>query len=209
MGETVAMKIEYFLSIASPWTYLGSQRFADLVRRHGYDPVVRPMELGEVFAASGGTLFHQRSPQRQRYRQIELARWSRWLGVPIVLEPRFYPVDREPASRLLIAARERGGNALALSDAILRAMWAEDRNIADWSVLADIATRLGHDAEALIALAQDERTKTLYRDDTQAAIRCGVFGAPAYVLDGEIFWGQDRLDFVERALAAEGLSRTG
>jgi 2-hydroxychromene-2-carboxylate isomerase len=200
VGETVVMKIEYFLSVASPWTYLGSQRFTDVVRRHGAEPVVRPMDLGEVFAASGGTLFHQRSPQRQKYRQIELGRWSRWLGLPLVLEPRFYPVDREPASRFLIAARERGEDSLTLSNAVLRAMWAEDRNIADWSVLADIARQLGHDAESLVALAQDEKIKTLYLDDTRAAILRGVFGAPTYVLNGEIFWGQDRLDFLNRAL---------
>ncbi len=193
-------EIEYFISVASPWTYLGSIRFTNIVKRYGINPVVRPVDLGAVFAATGGTVFHKRSPQRQHYRQVELARWATWLKVPLNLEPLFYPVDREPASRLVIAARELGENALVLSNAILAAIWAQDLNIADWDVLAEITRWAGFDTEMLVSYAQNDLSAHLYERDTNAAIACGVFGVPSYIIDGEIFWGQDRLDFVERKL---------
>lgn len=163
--------------------------------------IVRPVDLGKVFAATGGTPFPQRSPQRQAYRQVELARWSRRLELPINLEPRFYPVDRAPASQLLIAAQEQGHDVLELSHAILSAIWAEDRDISDWRTLESISDRCGLPGQALVAAAQQAEVARAFADETGAAVAAGVFGAPSYVLKGEIFWGQDRLDFLEEALA--------
>jgi 2-hydroxychromene-2-carboxylate isomerase len=152
--------------------------------------------------ASGGRPFLERPPQRRSYRQLELGRWSRRLGVPLRLEPRFYPVDRQPASRLLIAARELGVDALALSYAVLRAIWAENRDIADWDVLAAIADESGVDGATLVAAAARPARAEQLRRDTERAIAAEVFGAPTYVIGGERFWGQDRLDFVAERLAA-------
>lgn len=198
MGKTV----DYYLSVASPWTYLGSARFIDMTRRHGASVNVMPVELSRVFACSGGTLYDKRAPQRRAYRQIELARWSRRLGVPLTLEPRFYPVDRRPASCLLIAARGQGLSALELSHAVLRAIWQEQKDIADWNTLLDLANRSGLDGKALVEAALQPAIAQQYDRDTELAIAAQVFGAPAYVIDGELFWGQDRLDFVEEKLAS-------
>jgi 2-hydroxychromene-2-carboxylate isomerase len=197
-----APAVEYWLSVASPWSWLGSARFIELARRSRVTVEVLPMELETVFAASGGRPFLERPPQRRSYRQLELGRWSGRLGVPLRLEPRFYPVDRQPASRLLIAARELGLDALALSHAVLRAIWAEDRDIADWGVLAAIADESGVDGAALVAAAAEPARAEQLRRDTERAIAAEVFGAPTYVIDGERFWGQDRLDFVAERLAA-------
>jgi len=197
----MARTVQYWFSTASPWAWLGSARFAQLVERTQTAVRVEPMDLGAVFAATGGTPFPSRSPARQSYRQLELARWSRRLGVPIRLEPAHYPVDREPSSRLVIAAREHGLDALALSQAVLRAIWSEDRDIADWATLQDIARDAGLDGAALIESARDPRMHARYVQNTQAAIAAGVFGSPTYVVDGERFWGQDRLDFLEERLA--------
>ena len=120
--------------------------------------------------------------------------------MPIRLQPAHYPVDREPSSRLVLAAREHGLDALALSQAVLRAIWSEDRDIADWVTLQDIARDAGLDGAALIESARHPRMHARYVQNTQAAIAAGVFGSPTYVVDGERFWGQDRLDFLEERL---------
>lgn len=193
-------RVDYWFSVASPWTWLGSARFAGIAAAAGAVVRVLPMELGAVFAATGGQPFAERPAARRSYRQLELARWSRRLGVPLVLEPRCYPVDRRPASCLLIAARESGADALGLSHAVLRAIWAEDRDIADWATLAEIALAAGLDGAALVERARAPATAERLREDTRQAIAAQVFGAPTYVLDGERFWGQDRLDFLAERL---------
>lgn len=196
----MAVRIDYYFSVASPWSYLGSSRFMRIVRDRNLPVHVRPVDLDRVFAATGGIQYGQRSPQRRAYRQLDLARWSRHLDVPLRLEPHFYPVDRAPASRLIIAAREAGEDALRLAHAILQAIWAEDRDIADWNTLAQITESTGLAQEPLIRAAQTPEMLARFGQETDRAIAAGIFGAPSYVVEGEIFWGQDRLDFLERRL---------
>ncbi len=197
------MRVQYWFSVASPWTWLGSARFIALAQRARADVEVLPVDLGAIFAATGGKPFQERSPARQSYRQLELARWSAKLGVPLTLEPRFYPVDREPASCMVIAARETGQDALALSHAILRAIWSEDRDIADWTTLRTIAGDAGLDGDALVEAAREPARLERLRTDTRRAIEAQVFGAPTWIVDGERFWGQDRLAFLAERLAAD------
>ncbi|WP_046867006.1 2-hydroxychromene-2-carboxylate isomerase, partial [Microvirga massiliensis] len=189
--------IDYYFSVASPWSYLGSERFIGIARRYDVPVKVIPLDLTRVFAASGGLPYEKRSAQRRSYRQVELDRWSRKLGVPVTLEPRYYPVDRRPASYLLIAARRERGDVLNLSHAILRAIWHEERNLADWSTLTDIADQEGLNGRALVRAAQDISVAREHERDTDHAIAAQVFGAPTYIIDGELFWGQDRLGFLE------------
>lgn len=200
--------IQYWFSTASPWTWLGSAGFAELVRRRGAKVDVLPVDLGEVFAATGGTAFQKRSAARQSYRQLELARWSRRLGVPITLEPLHYPVDRGPSSRLIIAARNAGLDALALSHAVLRAIWVEEEDIARWTTLQRLAESCGLNGRALVRAAQSPAIETQYLDNTRRAIEAQVFGSPTFIVDGERFWGQDRLDFLEERLTARAGART-
>lgn len=195
-------RVDYFFSVASPWAYLGSSRFQEILRSSGAACGIYPVDLERVFAATGGLPYPQRSPARRTYRQVELARWSQTLGIPITLEPQFYPVDRTAASCLLIAAREQDASkALALSHAILRTIWADEGDISDWQVLQGLLPEAGFDAE-LLGLAQAEQVAKRYQADTDLAIQLGVFGSPSYVVDREIFWGQDRLDFLAQRLSA-------
>ena len=197
--------VEYFLAPQSPWTYLGHERFAALARRAGVLPQVLPIDLGgKVFPVSGGVPLPQRAPQRQAYRLVELERFRRHLGMPLNLKPRHFPVPGDDAARLIIAVRERDGAdaALQLTGAVLRAVWAEERDIADAATLAALLVPLGLPASRL----DESRTaavQALYEAHTQRAIDAGVFGSPSYVIDGEIFWGQDRLDFVARRLGVD------
>ena len=194
--------IDYYFAANSPWTYLGHDRFVALAKQHGAEVAVKPINLGEVFPVSGGLPLPKRAPQRQAYRLVELKRWSEFLGRPLNLQPKFFPVDANPAALWILAAAEVGtSQALALFGAIGRAVWEQDRNIADPATLRDIASECGLDAAALAARAQHADMSARYQALTEEAIARGVFGAPTYVLDGELFWGQDRLDFLARKLA--------
>ena len=196
--------VDYFFSPMSPWTYLGHARFAGMAQRHGAVIKVKPTDFGKVFPLSGGVPVAKRAPQRQAYRLVELRRFRDHLKLPLNLQPKFFPVPADLAACFIIAAGRAGGSdaAMRLAGAVLRACWAEERNIADAETLNAICREQGMDAGALAAAAQSEAVKAEYEANTQEAIARNVFGAPSYVIDGEIFWGQDRLEFVERGLAA-------
>jgi 2-hydroxychromene-2-carboxylate isomerase len=164
---------------------------------------VLPVNLGgKVFPVSGGLPLAQRAPQRQAYRLVELKRFSAHLGVPLNLHPKFFPVADAAAARLIIAVDLHDGAdaAMAITGAVTRAVWVDECNIADETTLAALLAALGLPAQRL-ADAQSQAVIARYETDTQRAIDTGVFGAPTYVVDGEVFWGQDRLDFVQRRLA--------
>lgn len=194
--------LTYYMSPVSPWTYLGHERLLDMARRHGARIVLRPVDLGRVFPQSGGVPLAKRAPQRQAYRLHELARWRDFTGVPLNSHPKHFPVPSDDAARLIIAADLAFGSdaGLKLAGALLRAVWAQDRDISDAATRAAIATECGLDAAALAARSDD--AARAYDTYTEEAMREQVFGAPWYVIDGVPFWGQDRLEFVERALAA-------
>lgn len=193
--------VTYFMSPVSPWTYLGHERFLAMARRHGARIVLRPVDLGRVFPVSGGVPLAKRSPQRQAYRLKELARWREQAGVRLNIHPKHFPVPADDAARLIVAADLALGTeaALNLAGALLRAVWAEDRDISDAATRAAIVAERGLDANAIAA--QADAAAKAYDAYTEEAITAQVFGAPWYLVDGEPFWGQDRLDFVEQALA--------
>ncbi|MGS5084893.1 DsbA family protein [Hydrogenophaga sp. A37] len=193
--------VDYYFAPQSPWMYLGHARFADLLRRSDTQVRVLPVDFGQVFPVSGGLPLPKRAPQRQAYRLVELRRFSEALGVPLNPEPRFFPVAGDPAGWLITAVAQHDGDAAAmrLTGAVGLALWAQERDIASPTVLAELLSECGLDAQRL-AQSQLDEVKARYGQHTEEAIAAGVFGAPSYVIDGEIFWGQDRLDFVERRL---------
>jgi len=199
----MSKQVDYFFAPLSPWAYLGHARFVDMVRRHDARVEIKPMDIGKVFSVSGGLPLAKRAPQRQAYRLTELKRWSEHLGVPLDLSPAFFPASVDLASKLILAVRIAHGvdAALDLTGDIMRAMWAERRNIADAATLQELALAAGHDGESLVKVAETAPMQAAYDRCTDEAIARDVFGSPWYVVDGEHFWGQDRLDFVERALA--------
>ncbi|AMP01720.1 DSBA-like thioredoxin domain protein [Collimonas arenae] len=194
---------EYYFAPHSPFAYLGHARLLELAKQHNVKIALKPCDLSKVFSISGGLPLAKRSPQRQAYRLAELRRWSEYLQVPLNLQPTFFPVQSDDAAKLIIATQLAHGTeaALALTSAIMRAVWAEQRNIADGATLIAIATDLGHDGKTLLKSAETASIQNEFDRFTEEAISANVFGAPWYVVDGEGFWGQDRLDFVERAFA--------
>ena len=199
----MAKVIDYYLSLMSPWSYLGAARFADILRRAGATAVCKPVDFGRIFPASGGLPLGKRAPQRQAYRMMELRRWRDRLGIDLNLQPRYFPTAESLAAGVVIAARESGAEVLELSAAILRAVWAEERDIAEPETLRALAGELGLDGDRLLDAAASDEVRRAYEGDTEEAVARGVFGAPTYILEDEIFWGQDRLDFLARGLGLE------
>ena len=198
----MSQTIEYFFAPQSPWTYLGHQRLQDIAAATGARIEVRPADYGRIFPASGGLPLPKRAPQRQAYRLVELARFSQHLGVPLNLHPRHFPVPADDAARLIVAVREQAGDAaaLALAGAVLRAVWVQERDIAAADTMAALLAEQGLDA-GLLAQSRTAATQQAYDANTDRALALGVFGAPTYAVGEELFWGQDRLDFLQRRLA--------
>jgi 2-hydroxychromene-2-carboxylate isomerase len=198
----MAKIVDYYFTPISPWAYLGHQRFVAIVARHQADVNVRPVDMGKVFPASGGLPLARRAPQRQHYRLVELERWRRHLGVPINPQPRYAASGGDTACLWIIAALAAGSAAaLAFAGAVMRARWVDERDIADPPTLAALAQSAGLSPEAIGGLAATPEVAAQYDAHTAQAIDAMVFGAPWYVYRGEPFWGQDRLDFLDCALA--------
>ena len=193
--------IDYYFAPQSPWTYLGHERFTQLARVAGATIRVLPIDLGKVFPISGGLPLGQRAPQRQAYRLVELQRISNHLNAPLNLKPKYFPVAGDNASLLIIAVELNDGSeaAMKIAGAVFSAVWTQERDIADAAVLTELLAKCGLNSNRL-AQSQAPDVQAHYEANTQQAIDAGVFGAPSYVVKGEIFWGQDRLNFVEGKL---------
>jgi 2-hydroxychromene-2-carboxylate isomerase len=194
--------IDYYMTLNSPWTYLGSGPLAEVARRNGAAVNIKPCKFGPIFEQTGGLPLPKRSPQRRAYRMMELKRWRVLRGVALTLEPKHFPCDEAVATRLVIAAKLQGKDAHLLSLELGRALWEREESFADPVAIASAAERAGLDAAELRAAGPaDAELDVLHEQYTQDALTVGVFGAPSYVLpSGEIFWGQDRLELLERAL---------
>ena len=206
----MSLTCDYYVAPPSPFVYMGHARFVELARRYDVQIQLKPMDLGRIFAGSGGLPLAKRTPQRQAYRLVELARWSKYLGIPLNLQPKFFPVAGDPAARLIVATQLAHGTdkALDLLAAISKALWVEERNIADDATLLAIADGLSLVGKSLLAASNGASVQAAYDANTDDAANAGAFGAPWYVFEGQPYWGQDRLDFLERAFAeAHGAKR--
>jgi 2-hydroxychromene-2-carboxylate isomerase len=183
---------------------MGHDRFVAIAKAHGAEVLFKPFDIAKIFSVSGGLPVGQRPAQRQAYRLVELQRWSTHLNKKLNLHPAFFPVPGDPSAKLLIAAQTAHGTdaALTLAGALGQALWAEEKNIADADTLAAIADSCGLPGQQLMAASLTDSVAAIYLRNTEEAIAAQVFGVPWFRINGENFWGQDRLEFVEQALAA-------
>lgn len=189
--------IDYYFTVPSPWSYLGHDRFMKLATDAGLEVRFHPVDFGVVFAGSGGLPLPKRAPQRQRYRLIELQRWRDRLGIPLTLHPKHFPTAAAPSARAILAAAQMDLDVGAFTGALMRACWVEERDVADPATLVAVAEGLGADGDALLAKAETPEIHAEAEAETEAAVQAQVFGAPSWIFRGELFWGQDRLDFLE------------
>ena len=194
--------IDYYFTLISPWTYLGHRTFLDLAAEHGATVRYRPVMLAKVFENSGAAPLAQRPKARQEYRFLELQRWRALRGLPLNLRPKHFPTNPALADRTVIALAQAGVHPDPYAESVFRACWAEESDIADRNVLAEKLRDAGHDADAVLEAAEDDAAQSLYAANTDEAVRLNVIGSPTYVLNGEVFWGQDRLELLREALAS-------
>jgi 2-hydroxychromene-2-carboxylate isomerase len=196
-------EIDYYLFPLSPFTYLAGPRLEETAARHGAKIRYRPVQLMRIFAEVGTPQVKERHPSKLRYREQDIVRVGRMNGLPVNLRPRYWPTNPVPASAAIIAAQDAGGGDLAaLVQGYLRAVWAEERDIADDQVVQEVLAAAGFDP-GLAGRGLLSAVETLERN-TDEAIRRGVFGAPTYVVGDEVFWGQDRLPHLDAHLASLG-----
>jgi 2-hydroxychromene-2-carboxylate isomerase len=201
-AAAMSRRIDYYFSLVSPWTYIGHRLFLDIARRHDAAIAYRPVLLNEVFSQTGGLPLAKRHPARQAYRMVELQRWREKRKLSFHLWPKHWPYDADLANCMVLAVVAAGGDPADLMQKALSRVWEAEDNLADAAVLAALLREAGFDPEPLLAGANSPEIRAAYERNRLEAIEAGVFGAPAYVLDGEIFWGQDRLDLLEDALAS-------
>jgi 2-hydroxychromene-2-carboxylate isomerase len=195
--------IDFYFSTLSPYTYLAGNRLEELAARHGAQIIYKPLDIMALFPRTGGTPPKDRHPARQEYRLIELERQAKKLGMPMNLQPAHWPTNAAPSSYAIIAAQKAGdGDMGALVQSVLRACWAEEKDIAEDTVIKECLTAAGFDPSlADSGLLVGAET---YGQNLEDAVSAGVFGAPFYVTeDGGRFWGQDRLDDLDRYLSEQ------
>ena len=194
--------LDYYFSLLSPWAYIGHASLMDIVGRHGLTVNYKPVALVQVFADTGGLPLPKRHPARQRYRMFELQRWREKRGLAFHLHPKFWPFDGNLADRFVIATVAAGHDPDPLLRAAFTAVWEREQNLGDESTLSDIARAAGLPATELLAAAKADAAQKRYEANVRDAIAADAFGSPCYVLDGEVFWGQDRLGLLDDALAS-------
>ncbi len=192
--------IDYYFSTLSPYAYLAGLRLEEIAQKNAASITYKPLDLIALFPRSGGTPPAERHPSRMEYRAQELMRQSAKAGLPFNLKPAFWPVNAAPSSYAIIAAQAAGGGDLGgLVHSILRACWAQERDISQDDVIRDCLSENGFDPSlADSGLLSGAET---YARNLEEAANAGVFGAPFYICTGDVrFWGQDRLDDLEMHL---------
>jgi 2-hydroxychromene-2-carboxylate isomerase len=196
----MSRSIAYFFSLSSPWAYMGHRPFVEIAQRHGATIHYKPVFLGNIFAETGGLPLPKRHPARQRYRFVELQRWRDRHGLSFNIRPKYWPFDVNLADRFAIAVAMRGHDPDPFLRSAFAAMWEKDQNLADEATVVRLARDVGLDGPALLAVARSEAAEQVYEQNFRDAVASDVFGSPSYVLDGEVFWGQDRLPLLDEAL---------
>jgi 2-hydroxychromene-2-carboxylate isomerase len=193
--------IDYFFTVVSPWSYLGDARLRQITERYDVNLTHKPVNTPTIFSRTGGLQLKERSDQRKAYRMQELKRWRDQLNIELTLEPRFFPTNDQLAARTIVATQRIGKDPSELVHGLMRACWVEDQDVAETSVVRSVLDAVGLESETLLAHADNEECRSEIEANTEEAISRKVFGVPAYVIGDELFWGQDRLDFVERLLS--------
>jgi len=196
----MSQNVDYYFSMNSPWAYIGHMPFMEVVRRHDLNIAYKPISLSDVFAKTGSLPVGKRHPARLRYRILELQRWREKRGLKFNLHPKFWPFAAEGADRFAVAVAAAGHDPDPFLRRAFAALWEEEQNLADDATLTKLANAEKLPGAELLSEAKREQAKAKYEQNTADAIAIEVIGSPSYVLNGEVFWGQDRLDLLDDAL---------
>ncbi len=192
--------IEYYFYGSSPFTYLGHQAICDVADKHGAELVIKPVQIAKLWEKSGSVPLPQRSETRQRYRLIELQRIARWRDLPINLHPAHFPFDATLSDRCIIALVEQAEDPRPYMAAAFKAVWVDDADMAQESEIAKRLAQCGHESDFILGLAQSWEIEAAHNANTRDAIELDAIGVPAYAVEGEVFWGQDRIEYLDHML---------
>jgi 2-hydroxychromene-2-carboxylate isomerase len=193
-------QVDYYFSLQSPWAYIGHQPFLDVAKTYGVKVNHKPVLLIDLFSETGGLPLMKRHPVRQRYRLVELQRWRDKRGLKFHLQPPYFPFNARLADGLVIATIEAGHDPDPLLRRAFAAVWEDQLNLADPATLTKLADDAGLPGRQLVERSGSDEIGAIYEQNHQDALAADVFGSPGYVLDGEVFWGQDRIELLADAL---------
>jgi 2-hydroxychromene-2-carboxylate isomerase len=193
-------QIDYYFSLSSPWAYIGHKLFCDVVATYGLEVNHKPVVLVDLFSETGGLPLIKRHPVRQRYRMLELQRWRDKRGLNFHFQPKYVPLNARLADGVVVAAIEAGHDPDPFLRRAFPAVWEQELNLADAGTLVRLADESGLPGKALVERSESDEISQKYEQNRQEALAADVFGSPAYVLDGEVFWGQDRIELLMDAL---------
>lgn len=197
----MAPTLDYYFTLISPFSYLGHKAFLETAKKHGASIAYKPMNLAGVFATSGALPIPERPQSRQNYRLIELQRIADYRQLPLTLRPAHFPTNPALANGAVAAITAAGGDPADFMFDTFQACWVHERDISDADTVGSLLEAAGHDALAILAAATSDEIVSAMAKNTDAAVAAGAVGAPVYVLDGEPFWGQDRIDYLDHALS--------
>ncbi|MBV1700716.1 MAG: 2-hydroxychromene-2-carboxylate isomerase [Hyphomicrobiales bacterium] len=192
--------IDYYFSMTSPWAYIGHATFQRLASQYDFEINYRPVALSRIFPETGGLPLAKRHPSRQTYRFLELQRWRLKRDVALRLRPKFFPMDAALADKCVMALNDAQGDVGAFMGGLFRALFWLEQNGADPEVIGHWLTQCGADAKGILKAAGSDEMAARYAKASEDAIASGVYGSPTFIRDGEIFFGQDRLELLEDAL---------
>jgi 2-hydroxychromene-2-carboxylate isomerase len=192
--------IDYYFTLASPWAFLGHQAFLDLARAQSVTVSYKPVDVGDVFPHTGGLPLPKRHPARQRYRILELQRWREARGIALKIHPKHWPFAAATANRSIIAVAGSGADPGRYTRRAFEGVWVKDEDMGQDATLIALLNECGHDGARMLDAAKSDAIGKIYADTAAEAVERNVIGSPCYVLDGEVFWGQDRLALLESAL---------
>ena len=199
-------KIDYYFSLQSPWAYLGHAAFHRAATDYDCEIIYKPVVLTELFSETGGLPLAKRHPVRQRYRLMELQRWREKRALPLHLHPKHWPFNATLADQLVIAIVQRNADPDRFLRLAFAAIWDKELDLADPATLQHLADQAGLSGAALVEAAGAQACAAIYRANHDEAVAADVFGSPTYVLDGEIFWGQDRIELLADALKSRRIA---
>ena len=196
----MSRQVDYYFSFQSPWAYIGHKPFMEVASAHGLKVNFKPVLLVELFSETGGLPLPKRHPVRQRYRMVELQRWRDKRGLTFHLQPANWPFSPRLADGVAIAALEAGHDPASFMQRVYTGVWEDQLNLADPATLVKLADASGLPGKALVERSGSDEIGAAYEKNRQDALAADVFGSPGYVLDGEVYWGQDRIELLADAL---------
>ena len=192
--------VDYYIATQSPWTYLATPRVNDLVKKHNIDIVWKPFNIAEVFKKNGTAMVKDRPKPVQINRLNELKRWSDYLNIPLNLEPKYFPVDMTLSHKTIIYCQNNNIDPYSIAFLFMQAVWADDKDISNENTVKELCKLCKLDDVNIMDAISTSKISDLYLKNTEDALNNNVWGAPTFVLDNELFWGQDRINFLERKI---------